>query len=107
MKTILITEEQYRLIQENKVTTKLVQSLHNELSKRYEPVDNTYDRDDELKGMPMLRNKMNGEEIAPKEVLRRFSHKHEGLSEKFLKQVIMDWFNGTSEDGMLSKPVTP
>lgn len=107
MRTILITERQYKLIKENKVTEKFITSLDDELSKRYEAVDNTYDRDDELRGMPMFRNKMTGEELAPKEVLKRLKHKHDGLSSEFLKQVIMDWYHGTTKKGVLSKPVKP
>lgn len=111
MKTkLIITEEQAlklsSLIKENKSDYDVfLPKIIEDLDKNYEPEMGVYRQGGEYFEKPMIKIKVDNEQITPKDLLLYLKNKHKHLSEEFLKQLILDWINGDIKDNRLSKNV--
>lgn len=108
---IIITESQYNrlfkpLLKENQFDIVLSDVLE-DLDKNYEKVKAVVSDYHDYKEEPRFKVKVNGEAISPKDLLEYLKFKYHGIcGEKFLKQVIDDWYHNKIVDGHLSKNIT-
>jgi hypothetical protein len=104
MKKIKITSEQLgllsKLITEESNKEAMVSKMKKELSRSYEPTFGTQKKGGEYFDKPMIMNKVSNEMITDEAVYSYLKYKkdYDGLSEKFIKQVIRDWYGGKLED---------
>lgn len=106
---IIITESQLeRLkinIQEGEVYTKMVARLKQELDQNYLPMLGVKRKGGEYIETPMIKIKVDGENITPKALYDYMMYKYK-MGEEFMKQVIRDWIYGKiTDDHRLSKNV--
>lgn len=106
---IIITEEQAQKLaiklKENSDYDSILQIILDDLNLNYEPIMGTYRQGGEYFEKPMIKVKADGEMINPKDLLIYLVYKHKSASDKFLKQVILDWVNGHAKDGQLTKNI--
>ena len=108
-KKIIITESQLeRLkqnIQEGEVYTKMVAAMKQDLDTNYEPLTGIKRKGGEYVETPMVKIKVDGENITPKALYDYMLYKYK-MGEDFVKQVITDWmFGKITDDHRLSKNV--
>ncbi len=108
-KKIIITESQLeRLklnIQEGEVFSKMVSRIKKDLDTNYEPLLGIKRKGGEYIETPMIKIKVDGENITPKALYDYVLFKYK-MGEDFIKQVITDWmFGKITDDNRLSKNV--
>jgi hypothetical protein len=102
---LIITENQLKKIMEVNHHETLVQKIVDELNMNYEPIKSFERNNGEYKESPMVRIKVDGDEIAVKDLFKYLKNKWK-IGDEFIKQVIRDWFTGKIKDGNnLSKNV--
>lgn len=97
-KKIIIKESQAEIIKEYEVKRKLIDSIKKELDSNYEPISAFYRSNKEYYNAPMIKNKIDGDNIPPHDLMMYFSKKFPNLSPEFIKQVITDWYNGDLDE---------
>ena len=105
---ILITESQLAAIVENEtVQNTMVKSIVGYLKNYYEPVIGVFAGEQEYTTGGLIHNNIDGTTLSPKALKDHLKYKFGNLSDKFLEQVISDWFNNKiKDDYILSKPVS-
>ena len=106
---IIITESQLeRLkinIQEGELHSKMVAMIKQELDKNYIPITGVKRKGGEYIETPMIKIKVDGENITPKALYDYLMYKYK-MGEEFMKQVIRDWiFGNITDDHRLSRNV--
>lgn len=111
MKTkLIITEAQAlrisAILKENKTDYDIfLPKILKDINLNYEPINGVYRKGGEYFEKPMIKVKVDNEEITPKDLLFYLKNKHK-VSDKFLKQVILDWINDDIKDNKLTKNVS-
>lgn len=107
-KKLIISESQYsRLkdyIYENNFHQILVGKLITDLNTNYEPMYGIMRDGGEYFQEPMIKVKVDGNEITVKDLYEYFKKKYK-LGDEFIKQVISDWMFDNIKDNTLSKNV--
>lgn len=114
MKRIKITERQREILlkvelNESKDYELILKKVVDDINLNYTPIAGTYRKGGEYFEKPMIKVEADGSMITPKDLLEYLNFKNKNLSDKFLKQVILDWVNGRfskSKDYSLSKNIT-
>jgi hypothetical protein len=105
---LIITENQYKKIlnhiNENNAHQKLVAELVSDLDMNYEPMLGVVRENGEYKEEPMIKIKVDGEGITPRELFEYFKKKYK-LGDSFTQQVIQDWMFGNIKNNQLTKNV--
>jgi hypothetical protein len=105
---LIITESQYKKIlnhiNENNLHQKLVEKLVQDLNMNYEPMLGVVRENGEYKEEPMIKIKVDGEGITPRELFEYFKKKYK-LGDSFIQQVIQDWMFGNIKNNQLTKNV--
>lgn len=111
---LIINERQLTLIaklvkESNSISSGIVRRVVNYLDEYYEPTFETYQTEGEYYNQPMIKNKVDEEMIAPKNLLRHLKEKFNKYNPEFLGQVIRDWYDGKLREGnyIMSKNVPP
>jgi hypothetical protein len=96
-KKVIISEKQLGVlakhIQESDRHQILVKRIVDDLNLNYEPTSGTYKKGGEYYDEQMVQNKVNKEMMTPKSLFDYMQYKYE-LGDKFLQQIINDWFKG-------------
>ena len=97
-----------RLIKEDSINNRrIIEPIVKYLDTYYEPSKGTYKESGEYHDTPMILNKVDGELITPKNLLRHLKDKFE-LGGEFLGQIIRDWYDGKLDGNfMLTQTVGP
>lgn len=83
----------------------MVEKMKKELDSNYEISSNYSRKGGEYQNVPMIKVKVDGELITPKDLFDYLQSKYKS-GDAFIKQVIKDWVDGTiSDDYQLSKNV--
>ena len=95
----------HELIKEGQET--MVKKIAEFLNGSYEPKTGVLRTFGEYDTKPTIINKIDGEALEPENVFLYLKRKFPTLSEDFLKQVMLDWYNGKfkTEKYTLSKTV--
>lgn len=97
-KRIKITEQQVGVIIdsifEDNNRERMVGKISGFLNQNYEPTKGTYKQGGEYHETGMLINKVNDEMITIKSVFDYIKYKFEGISEEFIKQILVDFMKG-------------
>ena len=84
----------------------LVKKIVDDLNLNYEPIVGTYRKGGEYFEKPIVKIKADGQTTTPKELLDYLKFKNKSVSDKFIKQIILDWANGDIDGYSLSKNVS-
>ena len=111
MKKIKITETQSKMLAKLEINEAsdhelMVKKIVDDLNLNYEPIVGTYRKGGEYFEKPIVKIKADGETTTPKELLTYLKFKNKSLSEKFIRQVLLDWVNGDIDGYSLSKNVS-
>ena len=104
---LIITERQYNILKslnETNFHEALVEKLVSDLNTNYEPMLGIMREGGEYHESPMVKIKVDENEITPAELYLYFRKKYK-LGKGFTKQVIRDWMFGTLDGNRLSKNV--
>lgn len=109
-KKLIITEAQAlrisTILKENKTDYEVfLPKILKDINLNYEPINGVYRKGGEYFEKPMIKVKVDNEEITPKDLLFYLQNKYK-VSDKFLKQVILDWINDDIKDNKLTKNVS-
>lgn len=109
--TIIIKESQYnsltKQLVESQLYTKHIKIILGDLVDNYEPVISAVSDGIEYKNVNRVKKKIDDSEMSPKQLLDYFLIKYNGLNEEFIKQIIIDWYNGDVSDNLtLTKNVS-
>lgn len=110
MKRIVITERQREILAKFELNEAndyelMVKKVVDDLNLNYEPVVGTYRQGGEYFEKPIVKIKADGQTTSPKELLDYLKFKNQSVSEKLLRQIILDWVNGDIENYTLTKNV--
>ena len=96
----------YELIKENQEV--IIKNVVGFLNSSYEPKAGVFRTFGEYKTKPAIINKIDGEALEPENVMLYLKRKFPSLNDEFLKQIMMDWYNGKfkNEKYSLSKTMT-
>lgn len=106
---IKITSRQLdMLVEAATIQNRVVKRIVDYLNAYYEPMVGIYAGQDEYHNGGLIMNKVDGETMAPFALFDHLKAKFgQNLSDKFIQQVIRDWYGGELDDSyMLSKAVT-
>ena len=112
MKKVIINFNQSKMlakyVNENKNYDNTVKSIVDDIKRNYSVSVALQRQGGEYFEKPMITIKADDEMISPKDLLGYMKYKHKDLSDKFLKQIILDWVNGQFTKGKyeLSKNVS-
>lgn len=102
---IIITESQEKLLIEVGTQQTMVTKIVAYLDGLYKPIKLTTSVADEFYNLKKFE-KLDGESITPKQLLAYIKKVFTQVSDKFIKQVIIDWSEGTlKNDNGLSKNI--
>ena len=108
-KIVIINERQLRLISgymnETIANVRLKNKIHNFLESDYEPTMGVKSLANEFYNQPLIKKKIDGEDITPRALYEYLAHKFNGLSKKELFDSIKGWYNGdfNKETGLRDK----
>ena len=107
---VIITESQLErlrgYIHESEVFSRMVSRIKKDLDTNYEPMMGIKRKGGEYIETPMIKIKVDGENITPKALYDYMMYKYK-QDEEFMKQVIRDWvFGNITDDNRLSKNVS-
>ena len=110
MKRIVITERQREILAKFELNEAndyevMVKKIVDDLNLNYEPVVGTYRQGGEYFEKPIVKIKADGQTTSPKELLDYLKFKNQSVSERLLRQIILDWVNGDIENYTLTKNV--
>jgi len=110
LKRIVITERQREILAKFELNEAndyelMVKKVVDDLNLNYEPVVGTYRQGGEYFEKPIVKIKADGQTTSPKELLDYLKFKNQSVSEKLLRQIILDWVNGDIENYTLTKNV--
>ncbi len=110
MKRIVITERQREILAKFELNEAndyelMVKKIVDDLNLNYEPVVGTYRQGGEYFEKPIVKIKADGQTTSPKELLDYLTFKNQSVSERLLRQIILDWVNGDIENYTLTKNV--
>lgn len=107
---VLISESQLKMLKDHICETDnhdiMVRRVVVDLDLNYEPSQGTFKKGGEFHEEAMVLNKVNQELMTAKSLFDYLSYKYK-LGEKFLKQIINDWYKGNlSNSSKLSKNIS-
>jgi len=110
LKRIVITERQREILAKFELNEAndyevMVKKIVDDLNLNYEPVVGTYRQGGEYFEKPIVKIKADGQTTSPKELLDYLKFKNQSVSERLLRQIILDWVNGDIENYTLTKNV--
>jgi len=111
VKKIKITETQSKMLAKLEINEAndhelMVKKIVDDLNLNYEPIVGTYRKGGEYFEKPIVKVKADGETTTPKELLDYLKFKNKSVSDKFIRQVLLDWINGDIDGYSLSKNVS-
>lgn len=100
MSRLIISERQLLMLEttlkENADHDIILNNILDDINSNYEMTNSTYRQGGEYFNKPMIKIKIDGEMITPKDLLSYLKYKYK-VSDAFLKQVILDWVNGNDK----------
>ena len=97
-KKLIITESQAKFIKENVNKRRIVKKIVSDLNGSYSPVMGTYRYNKEYHNTPMIKNKIDGDNIATYDLLSYLIKKYPGFRKEFIRRIVIDWYNDNIND---------